>query len=433
MNVFDKSKFSLYSFGDDRFLIGFCGGIYSLTPAFYKFLTEGTCESEQVELEMREELKMMDEIETKASDIPPMPGRTLRALCLNVTDACNLSCAYCFKHSDESSDKYMSYETAVRSLDFLLSKGSEDSVFQIDFFGGEPLLNFNMIKKFIPEAKKKARKIKFTLTTNAVLLNDEILNFLNEEKISLILSLDGDKNANDLSRKDKLGNSVWESTFANVKKAISSRSGEDYYVRGTFTPQSLDISSTCRFFIDNGIYKFSLEPAKGSGSDPWAVSENDVEKICAEYEKIMQLIAKKKVQGLPVDYFHFNIYLDAPLCSPRRLSGCGAGVEYASINPEGKIYPCHRLHIPEFEMGSVFEESPRFDIIRNKFSACSINSKSACGKCWAKFYCSGGCHADAWKNGGDINEPAPYDCALQKKRIQCSIWLAASNLKNSMR
>ncbi|MCQ2736760.1 MAG: SPASM domain-containing protein [bacterium] len=431
LSIIDDSKFSLFSFNGENFLIGFCGGIYSADSSFYEYLSSGKASSEEEAADMKNEYLAIQKAEDDASDIPPMPGRTLRALCLNVTSSCNLGCIYCFANPETDLSCHMTFETAMKSLDFLIAKGSMDSMFQIDFFGGEPLLNFEMIKRFVPAAREKVRKIKFTLTTNAVLLDEEKLEWLNREKISLILSLDGDKRTNDLTRRDRAGRSVWEKSFNNIKRAIESRNGADYYVRGTFTPDSLDLAETCRFFIDNGIYRFSLEPAKGKETDPWAVSEKDLEKICCEYEKMALLIKEKKEEGLPVDYFHFNIYLDAPLCSPRRLSGCGAGVEYVSIASDGRVFPCHRLHSPEFSMGTVFDEkSEKFDAIREKFSSCSIESKKACSKCWARFYCSGGCHSDAVAKNGDIYKPAEYDCALQKKRTQCAIWLASSLLKS---
>ncbi len=421
----DNSRFSLFSFHGDNLLIGYCGGIYSLAPEFAGFLSsEGAVSSDPAGMEA--EYRAIEEREIAAADIPPMPGRTLRALCLNVTSSCNLGCVYCFARPENDASSHMSLKTAVRSLEFLLEKGGPDSMFQIDFFGGEPLLNLDMIKGFVPVARGMARRIKFTLTTNAVLLDEDALKWLNDEGISLILSLDGDRAVNDLTRRDRAGRSVWEKVFANVKRAIASRNGEDYYVRGTFTPDSLNLADTCRFFIDNGIYRFSLEPAKGSKSDPWAVSEKDLPVICGEYEKMALLIREKREAGLPVDYFHFNIYLDAPLCSPRRLSGCGAGVEYVSIDPEGRVYPCHRLHRSDFSMGTVFENSPDFDRIREMFSSCTIDSKPSCSSCWARYYCSGGCHADAVAANGDILVPAGYDCVLQKKRTQCAVWLASA-------
>lgn len=430
MALIDNSKFSLFSFEGKNFLIGYCGGIYNLTSDFVDLINNGTIEDLNLAEKMKLELKKIEEIEMSADDIPSMPGRTLRALCLNVTSACNLSCIYCFAHGEGKLSGHMSLETALQSLNFLLEKSNPEATLQIDFFGGEPLLNFDMIKKFVIEAKKKTDRIKFTLTTNAVLLTEDVLEFLNLENISLILSLDGDKIYNDLNRPSSTGESVWATAFTNIKRAIKSRNGDSYYVRGTITPNTMDIVKTCRFFVDNGIYRFSLEPAKGKSTDSWAVKHEHLQELCKKYEELAKFIIEKRKEGVPVDYFHFNIYLDSPLCSPRRLSGCGAGVEYLSIDPNGNIYPCHRLHMKEFSMGNIFENNKNFDIIRDKFEKTILFTKSKCNSCWARYYCSGGCHADAYLTNNNIEIPAEYDCILQKKRTQCAVWTSVSQKEN---
>ena len=430
MALIDTSKFSLFSFEGKNLLIGYCGGIYNLNLDFLNLINNGTLEDEKLAEKIKLELQKIEKIETEADDIPPMVGRTLRALCLNVTSACNLSCIYCFAHGEGKLSGHMSLNTALKSLDFLLEKSNPEAMLQIDFFGGEPLLNFDMIRQFVSEAKKKTNRIKFTLTTNAVLLTEDVLEFLNNENISLILSLDGDKTYNDLNRASSTGESVWATALTNIKRAIKSRNGDSYYVRGTFTPETMDILKTCKFFIDNGIYRFSLEPAKGKKTDPWAVKYENLEELSKKYEELAKFIVDKRKEGIPVDYFHFNIYLDSPLCSPRRLSGCGAGVEYVSIDPNGNIYPCHRLHLKEFSMGTVFEKSENFDKIREEFKKTTLFEKSGCNSCWAKYYCSGGCHADAYLTNDSIKIPAEYDCILQKKRTQCAVWTAVSEKTN---
>ena len=417
MKTMNPSKFTLFSMNGLNLLIGFKGGIYSIDKAFFDFL-QGNCAPLDG---MQEEMQKIEEREGNDKNIPAMPKRTLRALCLNITSNCNLKCSYCFADSEQKSD--MTIETAKKALNFLLTNSDPDSTLQIDFFGGEPLLNFDLIKQFIPYANSFKREIKFTLTTNATLLNQDIVSFLNSEKVSLIISLDGDKKTNDLHRKNHNGESEWQSVMTNIQHLISSRNGSDYYVRGTFTPESLNIKDTALFYTDNQIYRFSLENAKGSSENCWAISGNDTERIKKEYEQLADFILEKRKNGIPLDYFHFNVYLDTPLCTPRRLSGCGAGVEYISITPQGNLYPCHQLHIDEFLMGCLDGDNTFYNEQRDKFSQSSILTKNGCMDCWAKFYCSGGCHASSWFENGDINKPSEMDCDLQKHRIKCAVWL----------
>lgn len=417
MKTLDQSKFALFSMNGLNLLIGFKGGIYNLDKAFFDFLQGESLPQDG----MLEEIQRIEEREGEGLDVPPMPGRTLRALCLNITSNCNLNCSYCFAGSEQKIN--MTLETAKKAFDFLLSSSDPESTLQIDFFGGEPLLNFDLIKEFLPYAKSFGRDVKFTLTTNALLLNKDVIAFLNSEKISLIMSLDGDINTNDMHRKNHKGSSEWHSVLSNIKELISSREGADYYVRGTFTPDSLNIRDTALFYTENQIYRFSLEGAKGCSGDSWAISEKDTERIKQEYEKLAEFILEQRKIGAPIDYFHFNVYLDTPLCAPRRLSGCGAGVEYVSVSPKGHLYPCHQLHRDEFSMGSLDGGGSFFKEQREKFSNSSIYVKSGCMDCWARFYCSGGCHASSWLENGDINKPSEADCELQRHRVKCAVWL----------
>ncbi len=425
MKFLSPSRFTLFSLEKLHLLIGFRGGIYSLTPELYAYLSGRDYPAEE-QAAMEEELLLMDEREGSDLDIPSMPGRTLRALCLNITDDCNLNCIYCFtKDRLHDSKCYMKIETALKALDMLIERSDPSSVLQVDFFGGEPLLNLDLIKKVIDYAKTLPRKIKFTLTTNALLLSQEIIKYLNSENISLILSLDGDKKTQDINRRTVSGNSAWDTVITNIKNAVHSRDGENYYVRGTFTRENLDLTSIASCYVANGLNKFSLEPAKGRQEDSWAVTGEDTQYIKKEYEKLALYLHDVRQKGQKVDFFHFNVYLDTPLCSPRRLSGCGAGVEYLSVDPNGEIYPCHQLHFPEFFMGNINKNELFFEGMREKFEKNTIYAKEGCSECWARFYCSGGCHASFWMKNGSIDKADAQECELQKHRIKCAVWLEA--------
>ncbi len=422
MDILNPSRFTLFSMKELHLLIGFKGGIYSLRPELYSLLSGETPNPPDKE-QMLEELKRIDQREGDSRHLPSMPGRTLRALCLNITSSCNLNCEYCFAESEKAEN--MTLATAKNALKLLLDNSDPDSTLQIDFFGGEPLLNFELVKEFIPFAKATNRDIKFTLTTNGLLLTDEVLDFLNREEVSLILSLDGDKKTNDLNRKSPNGVSVWDTIISNIKNTVASRKGNNYYIRGTFTPSSLNITDTAKFFTDNELYRFSLEGAKGNPGHSWAISDKNIAQIKKEYEKLAAFILEKRNSGLPIDFFHFNVYLDTPLCAPRRLSGCGAGVEYISISPDGKIYPCHQLHSEDFSMGALDTISDSFKSVKNKFFSSNIETKKGCSQCWARFYCSGGCHASSWAENSNIDIPSETECSLQRHRIKCAIWLEA--------
>jgi len=427
MKILNPSKFALFSMNGLYLLIGFKGSIYSLDKKFYDFLSESSDGGEN-RFDMLEDLTVIEKYEGECDKLPVMPGRTLRALCLNITSNCNLRCEYCFADTSEKTD--MTIDTAKKAFEFLLENSDAASTLQIDFFGGEPLLNFSLIKEFVPYAKSFGRDIKFTLTTNAALLSGDIADFLNKEKISLIMSLDGNKNINDIYRKSCDGSSSWQKIVDNIKNLIHSRDGGDYYVRGTFTPNYLNLKNIGSFYEQNKIYRFSLEGAKGKPENSWAISQEHVKQIKLEYEKLADFILEKKRSGIPLDYFHFNIYLDTPLCASRRLSGCGAGVEYLSVSPKGELYPCHQLHEADFSMGTVFEKSELFFEKRDKFSKSGIAVKNGCLECWARFYCCGGCHAQSWFENKDINIPSSYECELQKHRIKCAVWLEAMSKQN---
>lgn len=419
MNLPDESRFTVFSMNGLNLLIGFKGGIYSITPELYSFINTGECEPQNRD-GMVQELKYISDREGDDS-VPAMPMRSLRALCLNVTSSCNLACRYCFVDKSSHASSMMTFDTAKRAIDFLLETSSPDSMLQIDFFGGEPLLNKDLIKQCVEYAESSGRALKFTLTTNAVLLDEEILNWLNEKKISLILSLDGNKEINDKNRGGTAGNSHWDAVLSNILRVIKTRDGKDYYVRATYTADAPELCSVAKFFVDNGIYRFSLEAAKGSAEYDWAVGAQQVKQIENEYEKLAKMIFDYCVAGLPIDFFHFNVYLDTPLCAPRRLSGCGAGVEYISVSPEGELYPCHQLHFENFKAGDL--NSGISQETRDKFSSSTIAVKKGCSECWARFYCSGGCHAASYFRSGDINIPDPIECELQRHRIKCAVWL----------
>lgn len=422
MPILEQTDFSVFSIHGRTLIAGSRGGVYLCGETLERYFENPALLSGEERTGVEEELGRIKNRELQMETLPPMPARSLRALCLNITAGCNLKCTYCFAHAPEKKAAHMSEETARAAVDMLIEKSDPDALLQIDFFGGEPLLNFPLIGKTAEYAEKTGREIKFTLTTNALALSEEKIDELKSRGISLILSLDGDKETNDQFRLTAEGGSSWEKVTENIRKAIASFEGKNYYVRGTFTPHSLSLTDTCRFFAENGMYNFSLEPAKGNSRDVWAITEKDVPRIEQEYESMAAFFLRNR--NIPLDFFHFNVYLDSPLCASRRLSGCGAGVEYLSVSPEGNLYPCHQLHEADFHMGTTKEyDGGRFDAVRELFRRNTLFAKKDCGGCWARFYCSGGCHASSWIRHGDITVPDRTDCALQKKRIQCALWL----------
>lgn len=355
----------------------------------------------------------------------------VKALCLHVAHDCNLRCAYCF--ADEGAyhkrRELMSAETGKRAMDFLIAQSKGRRNLEVDFFGGEPLMNFNVVKEVVQYAREQEKihdkNFRFTITTNGVLLNDENIDFINREMSNVVLSLDGRKETNDRVRCRIDGSGSYDSIVPKLIRVAESRNQDRYYVRGTFTRYNLDFADDVLHLADLGFKQTSVEPVVSEPDAPYALREEDLPKIYAEYEKLVDAYLERKKEGRGFNFFHFMIDLDQGPCVIKRLSGCGAGCEYLAVAPNGDVYPCHQFVGNEaYKMGTIEDDSVNMEL-RKTFESCNVYTKPKCRECFAKFYCSGGCMANACLLNGDINEPHEMSCKLQRKRVECSLYAKA--------
>ncbi len=356
----------------------------------------------------------------------------VKALCLHIAHDCNLACGYCFAEEGEYHGRraLMSLETGKRALDFLVEHSGSRVNLEVDFFGGEPLMNFEVVKELVAYGRSleepRHKKFRFTLTTNGVLLNDEIAEFLNREMSNVVLSLDGRQEVNDRMRPFRGGQGSYERIVPKFQKLVKSRGQKDYYVRGTFTRHNLDFTKDVLHLADLGFEQISVEPVVAPKTEAYAIREEDVPQILEEYDKLADALLERKKAGKPVHFFHFMIDLEGGPCVTKRLSGCGSGTEYLAVTPWGDLYPCHQFVGQErFLMGNVYDGVVNTRI-RDEFKRCNVYAKEKCRDCFAKFYCSGGCAANAWNFHGDINDAWDIGCELQRKRIECAIMIKAA-------
>lgn len=356
----------------------------------------------------------------------------VKALCLHIAHDCNLACKYCFAEEGEyrGHRELMSYEVGKKSIDFLIANSGSRKNLEVDFFGGEPLMNFQVVKDIVKYGRElealNNKKFRFTLTTNGVLLDDDIMEFANKEMSNVVLSIDGRKEVNDSMRPSRNGKGSYELIVPKFKKLAESRNQTNYYVRGTFTHNNLDFSEDVKHLADLGFKQISVEPVVALPEDSYAITEDDLPKLYEEYDKLSKLILEYKKEGKDFNFFHFMIDLTGGPCVAKRLSGCGSGTEYLAVTPWGDFYPCHQfVGIPEYLMGNVFEgiKTPE---MREEFKQCNVYAKEKCRNCFAKFYCSGGCAANSFKFHGNINDAYDIGCDLQKKRVECAIMLKAA-------
>ncbi len=356
----------------------------------------------------------------------------VKALCLHIAHDCNLACKYCFAEEGEYHGRraLMSFEVGKKALDFLVENSGNRINLEVDFFGGEPLLNWQVVKDLVAYGrsleKPRHKKFRFTLTTNGVLLNEEILEFCNREMANLVLSIDGRKEVHDKMRPFRGGKGSYDLIVPKLKKAAESRNQMNYYVRGTFTGNNLDFSKDVLHLADMGFRQISVEPVVAEKTQDYALWEEDIPVILEEYDKLAREVIRYGKEGKGFNFFHFMIDLEGGPCVAKRLSGCGSGTEYLAVTPWGDFYPCHQfVGQEEFLMGNVDEGIVRTDI-RDSFKECNVYAKEKCGKCFAKFYCSGGCAANSWNFHGNINDAYDIGCELQKKRIECAIMIKAA-------
>lgn len=356
----------------------------------------------------------------------PMKSREIKALCLHVCHDCNFRCRYCF--ADEgayhSAREAMSVETAKKAIDFLIENSGNRKVLEADFFGGEPLMYLDVIKETVAYARKRGeetgKKFLFTTTTNALLLNDETIDFFNREMENVVLSLDGRKEVHDAIRKSVNGKGTFDLILPKIKKFVQMRGDKSYYVRGTFTAKNLDFAKDVLFIADQGVDSISMEPVVTELED-LQIREEHIPAINAEYENLCDEYLKRHAEGKGFNFFHFNIDLEGGPCLSKRVSACGAGNEYFSVVPNGDLYPCHQFASDkEFRMGSVYEGIVRPDL-REKFQNSCLFTREGCDDCFARFICSGGCNANNYHYNGDINKPYAITCEMMKKRIECGM------------
>jgi len=356
----------------------------------------------------------------------------VKALCLHIAHDCNLACRYCFAEEGEYHGRraLMSYEVGRKALDFLIANSGSRHNLEVDFFGGEPLMNWQVVKDLVAYGRSQEKihdkRFRFTVTTNGVLLNDGIQEFVNKEMDNVVLSLDGRKEVNDEMRPFRNGKGSYDLIVPKFQKLARSRNQEKYYIRGTFTRNNLDFAEDILHFADLGFQQMSIEPVVGEETDPYAIREEDIPAIKREYDRLAQIMIDREKKGKGFNFFHFMIDLDGGPCVAKRLSGCGSGTEYLAVTPWGDFYPCHQfVGQEEFLMGNVDEGIVRPEIA-DEFRSCNVYSKEKCKNCFAKFYCSGGCMANAYNFHGTIHDTYEVGCEMQRKRVECAIMMKAA-------
>lgn len=356
----------------------------------------------------------------------------VKALCLHIAHDCNLACRYCFAEEGEyhGHRELMSYEVGKKALDFLIENSGSRRNLEVDFFGGEPLMNWQVVKDLVAYGREQEKihdkHFRFTVTTNGVLLNDEVQEFINQEMDNVVLSLDGRREINDRMRPFRNGKGSYDLIVPKFQKLAKSRNQQKYYVRGTFTRQNLDFSEDVRHFVDLGFQQMSIEPVVGDETDPYAIRKEDLPQIFEEYDKLASYMIQREKEGKGFNFFHFMIDLEGGPCIAKRLSGCGSGTEYLAVTPWGDLYPCHQFVGDEdFLMGNVDDGITKPEIA-DEFRCCNVYSKEKCRNCFARFYCSGGCMANSYHFEGTLHDAYDIGCEMERKRVECAIMIKAA-------
>jgi uncharacterized protein len=357
--------------------------------------------------------------------------QVFKSLCLHMAHDCNMRCAYCFASAGSFGAErgLMPFETARRAIDFVARASGSRRNIEIDFFGGEPLMNFGAVKKTVAYARSieasAGKRFRFTLTTNGTLLGDEAIEFANEHMDNLVLSIDGRREVNDAVRKTAGGGGTYDEIVPKFKKVLAGRGGKSYYMRGTYTARNTDFSNDALHLADLGFGQISVEPVVAPGDSSLALAKGHLPELLGEYERLAMAMRRRERRGEGFNFFHFMVDLEGGPCFARRLKGCGAGYEYAAVAPDGGIYPCHQfVGYPQFRLGDVFGGIAALETVR-RFQAAHVYAKPKCRECWARYFCGGGCAANAYQSSGGagIKEPDELYCALLKKRVECAIWL----------
>lgn len=390
------------------------------------------CYDQVTELKNSGELFTEDNFEPMAGELKAKTSGVIKALCLHIAHTCNLNCSYCFA----SQGKYhgeralMSFEVGKRALDFLIENSGTRRNLEVDFFGGEPLMNFDVVKKLVEYArsieKEKGKNFRFTLTTNGVLVDDDVIDFANKEMSNVVLSLDGRKEVHDRYRVDYQGRGSYDTIVPKFQKFVKARGGKNYYMRGTFTHANPDFLEDIKTMLNLGFTELSMEPVVAAEGDEAALTEEDKPVVMKQYEKLAELMLKRDKEGKPFTFYHYMIDLAGGPCIYKRISGCGSGTEYMAVTPWGDLYPCHQFVGDEkFKLGDIWHGVENKEI-QNEFASCNVYARSECRDCWARLYCSGGCAANAYHATGSVKGVYKYGCDLFKKRMECAIAVAVA-------
>ena len=389
------------------------------------------CCDDVEELKAQGKLFAPDTFEPLAGELKERSAGVVKALCLHVAHTCNLNCSYCFAsqgkyHGDRA---VMSFEVGKQALDFLIDHSGTRRNLEVDFFGGEPLMNWQVVKDLVHYArsveKERGKNFRFTLTTNGVLIDDEVIDFANKEMHNVVLSLDGRKEVHDRFRVDYAGNGSWEKIVPKFQKLVQARGGKGYYMRGTFTHANPDFLEDVRTMLDLGFTELSMEPVVCPADDPSALTAEDLELVKSQYEDLARLMRQRRKEGRPFTFYHYMIDLTGGPCVYKRLSGCGSGTEYMAVTPWGDLYPCHQFVGEEkFKLGDVWN-GVTAPATQEEFAACNVYARPECRDCWAKLYCAGGCAANAYHATGSVRGVYEQGCELFRKRMECAIALEA--------
>ena len=373
-----------------------------------------------------------DTFEPVAGTLKEKTSGVIKALCIHIAHTCNLNCEYCFA----SQGKYhgeramMSLEVGKRALDFLIENSGSRKNLEVDFFGGEPLMNFDVVKGMVEYArsieKEHNKNFRFTLTTNGMLIDDDVIEFANREMSNVVLSLDGRKEVHDRFRVDYAGNGSWDKIVPKFKKLVDARGGKNYYMRGTFTHHNPDFLKDIETMLDLGFTELSMEPVVCAPGDPSELTKEDMAIVMEQYEKLAELMLKRDKEGKPFTFYHYMIDLTGGPCIYKRISGCGSGTEYMAVTPWGDLYPCHQFVGDEkFKLGDIWNGVDNTEI-QDEFMSCNVYAREECRDCWARLYCSGGCAANAYHATGSIKGVYESGCELFRKRMECAIAVAVA-------
>ncbi len=390
------------------------------------------CYAQVVELKEAGKLFAPDTFAPMAGQLKQKTAGVVKALCLHVAHTCNLNCAYCFAsqgnyHGDRT---VMSFEVGKQALDFLIANSGSRRNLEVDFFGGEPLMNFQVVKDLVAYARsveqEKGKNFRFTLTTNGVLVDDEVIQWANRECSNVVLSLDGRKEIHDRYRVDYAGKGSWEKIVPRFQKFVEARGGKDYYMRGTFTHANPDFLKDIQTMLDLGFNELSMEPVVCAEGDPSALTKEDMAIVMEQYEQLAQLMLDRDRAGKPFTFYHYMIDLSGGPCIYKRISGCGSGTEYMAVTPWGDLYPCHQfVGEGRFKLGDIWNGVNNTEV-QQEFASCNVYAHPECRDCWARLYCSGGCAANAYHATGSVTGVYQQGCELFRKRMECAIMVAVA-------